>query len=133
MTHEEKIAWMQDWAERNNLTLQLESECGFGRECVGVLDPISESFPDYKWYDEKTRDDLDDNGDVWTPEDAYHKHPCVAVLGCGENAEAQLYDWLKWFEDNNFKHETGDVKRDTPFDRIELMLCKHKYTRMVRQ
>jgi hypothetical protein len=86
LTHEEKIQWMAVWAASNNLQLNLEGECGFGRECVGVS--ADGSYPDYMWYDSNW-DRLDPNGEVWTPPNAYHKHPCVAVLGRGEEAAAE--------------------------------------------
>jgi hypothetical protein len=97
------------------------------RECVGILK--SGNYPDYAWYD-KDYEQIDKNGDVWTPEDAYHKHPCVAVLGRGKGAEAQLFDWLKWFDENNFKIETGSqpVKHQ-----IELLMGKGRFVRMVKQ
>lgn len=130
MEHAEKIEWMKKWCGENNLTLILEGECGFGRECVGVL-ASNGCYPDYAWYDyDGNCERLDNNGDLWTPIDAYHKHECVAVLGRGENAEEQLYEWLKWFSDNNFKLEcvfTG--KRDA----ISMLMGSHIQARMVRQ
>lgn len=130
MTHEEKIQWMAVWAAKNGLQLNLEGECGFGRECVGVS--TEGHFPDYEWHNEETWERADQNGDVWTPADAYHKHPCVAVLGRGEGAESQLYDWLKWFDDNGFKLETGEQPVDPKLGVIGLLLNKHRYARMVR-
>lgn len=129
MKHEKKIEWMALWAAKNKVALTLEGECGFGRECVGIL--AGECYPDYEW-DDDDYNRIDNNGEVWTPDDAYHKHPCVAVLGRGEKAEAQLYDWLKWFDDNNFKVEQGMVD-NPPTDPILIMLGEHKYSRMVKQ
>ncbi len=126
-----KVEWMAVWAAKNNAALKLKGECGLGRECVGIV--VGELYPDYEWYDEETYNRIDKNGDIWTPEDAYHKHPCVAVLGRGKQAEAQLYEWLKWFDNNGFKIEEGEVKRDTPFRPIELMIGKHRYARMVKE
>src|SRR5574343_1862446 len=123
---------MAVWAPKNGLRLNLKGECGFGRECVGV--EIDGHYPDYEWHDEsKGYERLDNNGDVWTPADAYHKHPCVAVLGRGENAEAQLYEWLKWFADNGFHLETGSlpIDKSIPIE-LTLIMCKHKYARMVK-
>ena len=130
MTHEEKIKWMAVWCAENGLRLTLEGECGFGRECVGVLS--GDNYPDYEWYDDTTYDRLDQNGEVWTPPDAYHKHPCVAVLGRGEDAESQLYTWLKWFDDSNFTLETGYQQPDPRLGVLAFALGKHKYARMVR-
>ncbi len=129
-THQEKIDWMIQWAHKNKVVLELHGECGFGRECVGIM--AGDSYPDYRWYTDDYTDRADKNGDVWTPQNAYHKHPCVAVLGRGENAEAQLYDWLKWFEDNGFKmvEEMRDLKSMSP---IEILLRGGTTKRMVRQ
>lgn len=131
MTREEKKQWMAVWCAKNKLQLELEGECGFGRECVGVL--TFGTYPSYHWYDKNTYEEEDENGEVWTPEDAYHKHPCVAVLGRGEEAEDQLYQWLLWFEENNFKLETGVVDDFQSMSMIEIMLGKDKYVRMVKQ
>jgi len=122
-----KIKWMLEWVDRNGMQLELEGECGLGRPCVGVV--VDKCYPNYEWYDENY-ERIDSNGDVWKPPDAYHKHPCVAVLGRGEYAESQLYDWLKWFDNNGFKLETGFIPGQ--IDPILTMLGKHKYARMVR-
>jgi len=126
MNHSEKIVWMHKYCSDNGLKLDLEGECGFGRECVGIT--LDGTFPDYEWYDDKW-EEVSGNGDVWTPEDAYHKHPCVAVLGRGEDQEGQLYDWLKWFDDNNFKVESGE---QPCISQIEMMLGRNTYKRMVK-
>lgn len=104
---------------------------GFGRDCVGICD--EGHYADYHWYDPNTYEQLDNNGDVWTPDHAYHKHSCVAVLGRGEDAEAELYEWLKWFSDNGFVIERGDAVPQRGVDpRITMMLGQHRYLRMVR-
>ncbi len=128
---EKKIEWMAVWAAKNGLRLVLNGECGLGRECVGVS--IDGHYPDYEWYDKKSDERQDQNGEVWTPKDAYHKHPCVAVLGLGEGPEAQLYEWLKWFDANNFKLETGPLPVDPELGPLAFMLGKHRYARMVKQ
>lgn len=91
MKHADKIQYMKDWCSRHGSTLNLygctltlDGECGFGRECVGVL--VGEIYPDYEVWDYESDEikRLDNNGDVWRPKNAYHKHPCVAVLGHGK-------------------------------------------------
>lgn len=129
MTHEEKIQWMAMWAVKHNAQLVLEGECGLGRECVGLL--VEGKYPDYEWYD-ADYERLDQNGDVWTPENAYHKHPCIAVLGRGEAAESQLYEWLQWFDAQGFSIETGDQEYDQNLGAIALLMGKHRFARMVR-
>lgn len=131
MTHYEKINWMALWCTRHGVALQLVGECGFGRECVGIT--TQGSFPDYEWYDEAPGGNferIDENGEVWTPEDAYHKSPCVAVLGRGEGAEGQLYDWLVWFDKNGFVVET--VMRPVKH-MVQALLGQHLHSRMVRK
>lgn len=130
MNREEKMQWMAVWAAKNKAALALEGECGFGRECVGIL--AEDQFPSYEWDDEETWERIDNNGDVWVPEDAYHKCPCVAVLGRGEEAENQLFEWLNWFDDNGFKIETGAVEHKRRLDPIDLIMGKHRYSRMVK-
>jgi hypothetical protein len=132
MTHDEKIAWMAVWAAKNKLQLTLEGAVGFGRDCVGV--EAHGQYPAYEWHDEETYDRLDKNGDVWIPQDAYHKGPYVAVLGRGEVAEAQLYDWLKWFDKNKFKLEIGEAPPKVGFAReIQLLMGQHVTVRLVKQ
>lgn len=125
-----KLQWMAEWCAKNSLALNLQGECGFGRECVGVL--AGDSYPEYEWYDDQW-ERADSNGEVWTPADAYHKHPCVAVLGRGDDAEEQLYQWLKWFDDNGFKVKTGFQPVDPKLGSIAYMLGKHKYARLVKE
>jgi hypothetical protein len=130
MKHEEKIDWMIKWAHKNKCRLELEGECGFGRPCVGILS--DEMYPSYHWYDSKTYEPLDNNGNVWCPENAYHKSDVVAVLGRGEYAETQLYVWLKWFDDNGFKLVVTprDISKDE--HPIQTMLYGMYDHRMVR-
>lgn len=130
MDHTKKIEWMAMWAVKNKMMLNLEGECGFGRECVGVT--AHDQYPDYRWYAQDSFDRIDKNGDVWIPTDAYHKHPCVAVLGRGEVAEAQLFDWLWWFDTNGFVVETG-VRPSRNMSPIELLFTPGTYVRMVKK
>jgi len=130
MISAEKFEWMAIWCAKNEVQLKLQAECGFGRECVGIIK--DGKFPDYYWHSDDYKR-IDDNGKVWTPKDAYHKHPCVAVLGRGEEAENQLYEWLQWFDKNNFKIETGKVERKEPLHFIELIMGRDRYVRMVKQ
>lgn len=128
MKHKEKLQWMANFAMKNKSAITLEGECGIGRECVGLL--ANGTYPDYEWFDEEFKR-IDENGEVWLPEDAYHKHPCVAVLGRGEKAEAQLYEWLKWFDDNGFEVEITINKNK--LDSIELMMGRSEIKRMVKK
>ena len=62
--------------------------------------------------------DYEDQRGIWTPEDAYHKHDCVAVLGHGDDALEQLYQWAKWLDENRYGVE--DVYRQ-PASNIDLV------------
>lgn len=129
MDHKEKIDFMIKWCHKNKVRLELEGKCGFGRECVGITS--EGTYPDYQW-DNDDYERIDNNGDVWIPEDAYHKHTCVAVLGRGENAESQLYDWIKWFDHNNFTVEVVDCPENIN-DPVLVMMGRHKHHRMIKK
>lgn len=132
VSHPEKIKWMRAWCKKSKLKLVLNGECGFGRACVGVSS--NGIYPDYIWHDDQGKR-LDDNGEVWTPDNAYHKHPCVAVLGLGDTAEAQLYDWLQWFEQNKFTLEVNfEVNKlpDTGWSGFEKVFGNHLEVRLVK-
>jgi hypothetical protein len=87
---------IQEFANRFKLIFEEEGECGLGRECVGLTNgnnyvdynPICEPNYDYVegFYDER----------LWdiAPENAYHKHDCLAVLGRGDNAIRELSEWI---------------------------------------
>lgn len=95
-TIEECKANIQEFADRFNLIFNEEGFCGLGRECVGLgngthyvdYNPIDgatfEAIPEF--YSEKLYDIV--------PEDAYHKHDCLAVLGRGDKAIRQLSEWV---------------------------------------
>jgi len=95
-TIKECKANIQEFANRFKLIFEEEGECGFGRECVGLTNgnnyvdynPVCEPNYDYVkcFYDERLYD--------IAPEDAYHKHNCLAVLGRGKKAIRQLSDWV---------------------------------------
>lgn len=116
-----RLRWMEAWAAKNGLTLDLDGEIGFGRDAVTVTNRDG-TCPDYG--DPYEGDD----GDVWTPRDAYHKYQCVAVLGKGEEAELQMYEWLRWFDDNGYVCVEAPSHPNT----IGAMLG-HKGCRMVKR
>jgi len=111
VTREAQIVYLTEWAGRYRCALQLNGEVGFGRECVGILN--GGPYIDYA-----------DEAGIWTPEDAYHKHDCVAVLGHGGEALEQLYRWVKWLDGNRYgvevvyRHPSSDI--DLVFHGISL-------------
>ena len=135
----DETAFLALWAARYGAALQLEGTCGFGRECVGITH--GSSYPD--WQDTDGMMKHWDSGDheaqckgagacQWVSpweveaaappaglEDAYHKHPCLAVLGRGRNAVHQLYLWVKHLDDSG----VGIVALDRqPTDAVSAML-----------
>jgi len=91
----EHILYLTQYATRHGCTVTFAGTCGFGRPCVGIL--LGGNYLDYSHLY-----DLDPQPDpwLWTPEDAYHKHDCMAVLGHGPAAVEQLYTWAKWLDEH---------------------------------
>ena len=95
-TIEEHKANIQEFANRFKLIFEDDGEVGFGRKCVGLtngsnyIDYNPTQFPDYdyveEFYDERLYDIV--------PENAYHKHNCLAVLGNEESSIIQLSEWI---------------------------------------
>ena len=111
-TNDPRFVFLATWAARWGAGLTLEGECGFGRECVGIL--VGNGYLDYAHLWEEFPD-----AQMWTPPDAYHKHDCMAVLGRGETALQQLYDWAKWLDDNGW---TVEIAARRPADDIDLLM-----------
>jgi hypothetical protein len=95
-TIEEYKANIQEFANRFKLIFEDDGEVGFGRKCIGLtngsnyVDYNPTQYPDYdyvkEFYDERLFDIV--------PENAYHKHRCLAVLGCDESSIIQLSEWI---------------------------------------
>ena len=95
-TIEEHKANIQEFANRFKLIFEDDGEVGFGRKCVGLtngsnyVDYNPTQYPNYdyveEFYDEKLYDIV--------PENAYHKHNCLAVLGNEESSIIQLSEWI---------------------------------------
>jgi hypothetical protein len=50
------------------------------------------------------------------------------------DTEAQLYEWLKWFDEHNFVIERKlKPKNQVSMDLISLMMGKHETIRMIRK
>lgn len=129
MARLEKIKWLEDWCREEGLQLVLDGECGFGRKCVGVASLNDGTYPDYQWYNKKYTRRADKNSEVWIPDDAYHKHPCTAVLGRGDKAIEQLYEWCKWFKENDFHYKDVHIKCK---DGFEILMGRDHHHQMVK-
>lgn len=108
MKIQEKVNYIQKFADKYDLIFDQEGECGFGRQCVGLL--RGDKYIDYNpvdllKYQEIPELSSDDHYEI-TPPNAYHKHSCIAVLGRGDDAVSELYDWVKALEERNVRFET---------------------------
>lgn len=104
---------IQIFANRFKLIFEEEGICGLGRKCVGLTNgnnyvdynPTDNNFnPIEDFYDERLYDIV--------PENAYHKHNCLAVLGRGDDAIRQLSDWIDKLNEMNAvveKYATGST------------------------
>lgn len=109
----EKIEWLENWAAKNGAQFIREGTCGFSRPCVGIS-----KLDTYPAYD-------DEDPAIPIPDAAYHKYPCLAVLGHSDSSIEQLYDWVKWFDDNGY---VIDVKKLPPIEglsSVHILLNKH--------
>lgn len=80
-------AHVQTFATRHGLKADFAGTIGFGRECVGLLDPERETY--VRWTDGCCPAAV---------ADAYHKADYIAVLGRGDRAEEQLREWVRHLE-----------------------------------
>lgn len=108
------VLFLTDWATRMGAVVTFAGECGFGRECVGVL--IGSAYLDYGHLYDLFRGDENRWSHWWTPKDAYHKHDCMAVLGRGPEAVAQLYDWAKWLDEHGWTVSSTPYQAATVLD-----------------
>lgn len=103
-----KIKFMRKWAEQQGARLDLDGECGFGRQCVGILvgTDLQAQYPE--WRDAEAFWD-DEQPAAWeTPAafppasvtDNYDKASVLCVLGRGADSIDQLYDWVKQLAEN---------------------------------
>jgi hypothetical protein len=122
VTRASRIVYITEWAARYGAVLQPNGEVGFGRPCAGVLK--GDHYVD--------TGDVKYGGEWWEPEDAYHKHDCVAVLihDDGQDAAlAQLCEWVRWLDGHGYGIE--EVGRQ-PFSDIDLLFHGVTRPRLVR-
>lgn len=97
-TRAEQIVYLTEWAAKNGAALQIAGTVGIGRDATGIV--VDESYPDtgdVKWGGDRFA------GDWWEPEDSYHKHDCLCVLGHGDGPLRQLYDWVRWLDEHGYE------------------------------
>jgi hypothetical protein len=122
VTRGEQIVYLTEWASQYGATLQLNGQVGFGRDATGILK--GDNYID-------TGDMKNGNyvGPWWEPEDSYHKHDCLCVLGHGDEALTQLYEWVRWLEANDYGIE--EVSR-RPTSQIDLLFHGVSTPRLVK-
>lgn len=92
---------IEAFVKETGLQFMEKGEIGFGRNCVGIMNPKTECYIAYQTYDDDYRTALSHEVAMnTTPEDAYHKGPYLAVLYDGteegrQGAIKQLDEWLE--------------------------------------
>lgn len=103
LTIKECIKGIQEFANKHKVIFEDEGECGFGRECVGLTN--GSQWIAFNPYDKNTYEPLPEyHSDKFyeiSPEDAYHKSDCIAVLGRGAEAIRQLHEWITKLDELN--------------------------------
>lgn len=96
---------LNNFAKKHDIFLEVNGEVGFGRECVGFTSGTN--YIDYNPYDRKTYEPIEqlysEKHYEIAPDNAYHKHDCLCVLGCGDEALKELAQWVEELEKNNVK------------------------------
>lgn len=111
----------------NGAALDLETEIGFGRECVGIV--ANGSFLEY-----------DQNAEIVPAERAYHKGPYLAVLGRDDAAIHQLANWCRRWQEAGYTRcfvgPNPDFNRDGKDNPstllIKTMLGQHMMVKLVK-
>ena len=91
---------IEKFCKETGFVFQEKGEIGFGRECVGILDPVTDSYVAYEAL-------YDDEGDSpsYCPiyshsaeiaDNAYHKGPYLAVLLRYIDKEAAIKELDEW-------------------------------------
>ena len=104
---DDEMLYMHRWADEHGCSLSTKGEVGFGRPCVGVQH--GSSYLDFL-YMEMDYTQYSPLPEVQafrmeSPKDAYHKHPCMAVLVHDDDYDTalrQLYDWIKYCNENDW-------------------------------
>lgn len=133
-----KIEHLKNFAESVGCILIEKGECGFGRPCVGILEPSLGHYVDINPFDygkECVEEDYSDGYILGYSEDlepdqdltpnAYHKRSCMAVLVYDEDydkAITELYDWVVGIQSKGevelCKHSEVDISTLDPVAQI---------------
>jgi len=112
-----------DFCEQTRFKFEI-GEVGMGRPCVGIIDPETESYIDIIAYD-SSYEQIGQHTIACekSPKDAYHKHPCLAVLYHGDDstdAIKQLDTWLKDIIESGY-----EIKSYIQYNGINALLGKN--------
>jgi hypothetical protein len=110
MTHEEKIEWMTQWAEKQGgvLVLNREIRTFLGKLPYAYIASKGDKAVEYHWGSEDDGDLRDDNSneEISAPVGSYETvngSPLLAMLGSGKIVEDRFYRWLKHLDDSGFR------------------------------
>ena len=118
----EYIKNITNFAKKYDLQFVLNGTVGFGRECIGLLygynyvsyNPTMDCYDkDGNWYYKNDPEFYDERLYKIRPENAYHKSPCLAVLGCDEDKIRQLSDWVTALEELGIEMVTITETRES--------------------
>lgn len=116
MSYESDVTFLDNFAKSIGCVFVTHGEVGFGRPCVGILEPNVQHYLDYNPMDYSTDDwtyifpedkDLDPSDNVFN---AYHKHSCFSVLVHDDNYEEATAQLRKWIEEILEKGVVGVAK-----------------------
>lgn len=90
MTRKDQVEWMEKWARKNRVRLDLNGEVGHGWECVCItLKHRHIEYPE----------------GAWEPSRAFRAKRYLAVMDQDDESISQLYKWLRWFDDHGYTME----------------------------
>lgn len=90
----------EQFARKHKVIFEERGEVGFGRPCVGFVK--GNGYIDYAPFDFRTMESISPPDDRLSPPesvpDAYHKHPCLAVLVHDDNYQAAIDQLAAWVQ-----------------------------------
>lgn len=118
----EKEQWLVEYARSLNYQCWFnpEGEIGMGRECVGI--GIDGHYLEY-----------DEDIGVKSAPDAYHKGPYLAVLGRGDDAIDQLYQWCHRLKAAGYNKASVEANSEFQLSTIGLVLGHHKTYKLLKE
>ena len=132
MIIDDKKSFLKLWAESLGCALVVKGEVGFGRTCVGIVEPNIGHYVDINPYstagDVSDWDYIFDEADCLYPNhdtvpNAYHKHSCLSVLVIEDDYDEAINQLHTWVTDilskgavEVVKHSVADKSEMTDID-----------------